>query len=132
MAGKNLRRKNTCFVLVPQSNGFWLDNTSKVKIHDDASYGVLAEVLKFIDTKLSKQYKIDAGRVYVLSHFMGGMGILTAIYQHPDRFAAAITSAGFFGPQFDLTRIQDVPLWTFHGDADKTALYSLSKICSMS
>jgi len=127
LAGKSLRRKHPCFVLVPQSNGFWLDNTSEVKLHGDTSYGVLDEVLEFIETELSKQYKIDADRVYVLGHSMGGMGTFTAIYQHPDRFAAAITSAGFFGPKLDLTRIQDVPLWIFHGDADKTAPYSLSK-----
>ena len=43
------------------------------------------------------------------------------------RFAAAITSAGFFDPKLDLRRIQDVPLWIFHGDADKTAPYSQSR-----
>jgi len=127
LAGEDLRRKHPAFVLAPQSNGFWLDNTSEVKIHDDTSYGVLDEVLEFIDTELSKQYKIDADRVYVLGHSMGGMGTFTAIYQHPDRFAAAITSAGFFDPKLDLRRIQDVPLWIFHGDADKTAPYSQSR-----
>ena len=80
---------------------------------------MLDEVLELIDTKLSKQYKIDADRVYVLGHSMGGMGTFTAIYQHPDRFAAAIPSAGFFPPWLDAKRIQDVPLWIFHGKPDK-------------
>jgi predicted peptidase len=79
LAGEDLRRKHPAFVLAPQSNGFWLDNTSEVKIHDDTSYGVLDEVLEFIDTELSKQYKIDADRVYVLGHSMGAMGTFTAI-----------------------------------------------------
>jgi len=78
-------------------------------------------------TELSKQYKIDADRVYVLGHSMGGMGTFTAIYQHPDRFAAAISSAGFFGFKIDAGRIENVPLWIFRGDADKTAPYSLSQ-----
>ena len=159
LADEELRRKHPAFVLAPQSNGRWLDNTSEVKLYpepgsftdddlpkgmrkfgprliesikeakrsSEAVYGVLDEVLELIDTKLCKQYKIDADRVYVLGHSMGGMGTFTAIYQHPDRFAAAITSAGFFDPKLDLTRIQDVPFWIFHGDADKTAPYSLSK-----
>ncbi len=123
LAGEDLRRKHPAFVLAPQSNGFWLDNTSEVKIHDNTSYGVLDEVLEFIDTELSKQYKIDADRVYVLGHSMGGMGTFTAIYQHPDRFAAAIPSAGYFSPWLDAKRIQDVPLWIFHGKPDKVVDY---------
>jgi predicted peptidase len=90
-------------------------------------YGVLDEVLELIDTKLSKQYKIDADRVYVLGHSMGGMGTFTAIYQHPDRFAAAIPSAGHFYPWFDAKRIQDVPLWIFHGKPDKVVDYMGSR-----
>ena len=85
------------------------------------------EVLELIDTKLSKQYKIDADRVYVLGHSMGGMGTFTAVYQHPDRFAAAIPSAGFFPPWLDAKRIQDVPLWIFHGKPDKVVDYSGSR-----
>lgn len=86
-------------------------------------YGVLDEALELIDTKLTEQYKIDADRVYVLGHSMGGMGTFTAIYQHPDRFAAAIPSAGIFFPWLDAKRIQDVPIWIFHGDADPTVDY---------
>ena len=159
LADEDLRRKHPAFVLAPQSNGPWLDNTSKVKIYPEPGsitiddlpegmrkfgariierieeagrapepvYGVLDEVLELIDTKLSKQYKIDADRVYVLGHSMGGMGTFTAIYQHPDRFAAAIPSAGTFYPWLDARRIQDVPLWIFHGKPDKVVDYMGSR-----
>ena len=159
LADEELRRKHPSFVLAPQSNGRWLDNTSKVKLYpkpgsftiddlpesmrkfgpklierieeagneDEPVYGVLDEVLEFIDTKLSKQYRIDADRVYVLGHSMGGMGTFTAVYQHPDRFAAAIPSAGFFPPWLDAKRIQDVPLWIFHGKPDKVVDYMGSR-----
>ena len=155
LADEDLRRKHPAFVLAPQSNGRWLDNTSDVKLYpgpgsftiDDLPegmrkfgarmierieeagrapepvYGVLDEVLELIDTKLSKQYKIDADRVYVLGHSMGGFGTFTAVYQHPDRFAAAIPSAGGFFPWMDAGRIQDVPLWIFHGKPDKVVDY---------
>ena len=159
LANEDLRRKHPAFVLAPQSNGRWLDNTSEVKLYPEPGsftiddlpeemrkdgariierieeagsstepvFGVLDEVLEFIDTKLSKQYKIDADRVYVLGHSMGALGTFTAIYQHPDRFAAAIPSAGAFYPWLDASRIQDVPLWIFHGDADKTVPYRGSR-----
>ena len=155
MADEDLRRKHPAFVLAPQSNGPWLDNTSEVRIfpepgsftvddlpegmrkfgtriierieevgdEDEPVYGVLDEVLEFIDTELSKQYKIDADRVYVLGHSLGGMGTFTAVYQHPKRFAAAIPSAGIFFPWMDASRIQDVPLWIFHGKPDKVVDY---------
>ena len=93
----------------------------------EPAYGVLDEVLELIDIRLSKQYKIDADRVYVLGHSMGGMGTFTAIYQHPDRFAAAIPSAGFFPPWLDANRIGDVPLWIFHGKPDKVVDYMGSR-----
>ncbi|MHC4994314.1 MAG: carboxylesterase family protein [Planctomycetota bacterium] len=159
LADEDLRRKHPCFVLAPQSNGRWLDNTSEVKMYpepgsitiddlpesmrefgpqiiarieeasrsNEAAYGVLDEVLEFIDTKLTKQYKIDTDRVYVLGHSMGAMGTFTAIYQHPDRFAAAIPSAGFFSPWLDVKRFRDVPLWIFHGKPDKIVDYSGSR-----
>lgn len=159
LADEDLRRKHPAFVLAPQSNGRWLDNTSEFKLHpepgsitiDDLpesmrkfgpriiasmeeaarstepTQGVLDEVLDFIDVNLSNQYKIDADRVYVLGHSMGGMGTFTAIYQHPGRFAAAIPSAGFFPPWMDAKRIRDVPLWIFHGRSDKVVDYMGSR-----
>lgn len=151
MADEDLRRKHPAFVLAPQSNGRWLDNTSEVKLYpepgsitiddlpegmrkfgariierieeagreDEPVYGVLDEVLELIDTKLSKQYKIDADRVYVLGHSMGGLGTFTAVYQHPDRFAAAIPSAGTFYPWLDAKRIQDVHFGSFTANLTK-------------
>ena len=159
LAEEDLRRKHPAFVLAPQSNGRWLDNTSEFKLYpepgsftiddlpksmrkfgpqlieriEEASrstepvYGVLDEVLDFIDTKLTKQYKIDADRVYVLGHSMGAMGTFTAIYQHTDRFAAAIPSAGFFSPWLDVKRFREVPLWIFHGKPDKVVDYMGSR-----
>ncbi len=85
--------------------------------------GVLGRVLEYIDTELSRQYKIDADRVYCLGHSMGGAGSFTAVYQHPDRFAAAIPSAGIFFPWLDASRIRDVPLWIFHDKDDKVVDY---------
>ena len=85
--------------------------------------GVLGRVLEYIDTELSVNYKIDTDRVYCLGHSMGGAGTFTAIYQHPERFAAAIPSSGIFFPWLDANRIKDIPIWIFHGKDDKVVDY---------
>ena len=45
------------------------------------------------------------------------------VYQHPDRFAAAIPSAGAIYPSLDAARIKDVPLWNFHSNDDHVVDY---------
>jgi predicted peptidase len=58
---------------------------------------------------------------------MGGVGTFNAIYQHPERFAGAIPSAGAFHAMRDENRIKDVPIWAFHGDKDSISNYVLSQ-----
>jgi len=144
LADEALRRKHPCFVLAPQSTALWNDPTSPfvdaldLRAEAIASWpaawrsridryqqrltaapkGNLHTVLKLIDEKLSKQFLIDTNRIYCIGHSMGGLGTFTAVYQHPDRFAAAIPTAGGFPPWRDASRIRDVPIWTFHGAAD--------------
>ena len=146
MADESLRRKHPCFVLAPQSDVSWNDPTSPFSAPPDLSPeavaalpeawrsrmdrykerlqakpgGNLHTVLDLIDNELSTEFKIDSDRIYCLGHSMGGFGTFTAVYQHPERFAAAIPTAGGFFPWRDASRIQDVPIWTFHGSADKT------------
>ncbi len=153
LADETLRRKHPAFVLVPQSNGPWIDPTAEftvipepgaVNVEDlpegmrrfgggmiqravQPPTGNLDKVLELIDTQLAKRYKIDADRVYCLGHSLGGMGTFTAVYQHPDRFAAAIPSAGAFYPWQDAARIKDIPLWIFHSNDDPTVDYICSK-----
>jgi predicted peptidase len=144
LADEALRRKHPCFVLAPQSAGSWNDPTSpfgatpeltpeavakwpaewqaradRYRARDDGKpRGNLHIVLDLLDNKLSKDFHIDSDRIYCLGHSMGGAGTFTAIYQHPDRFAAAIPTAGGFPPWRDPARIKDVPIWTFHGSVD--------------
>jgi len=139
-----LRRRHPCFVLAPQSSMSWNDPTSPLNSRPDLSpeataswpaawqsrierykkrlsappQGNLHVVLDLIDNKLSKQFKIDAQRIYCIGHSMGGFGTFTAVYQHPDRFAGAIPTAGGFLPWWDASRIKNVPIWTFHGSTD--------------
>jgi predicted peptidase len=144
LADDTLRRRHPCFVLAPQSNMSWNDPTSPSNGKPDLSpeataswpaawqtrierykkrlngppRGNLHLVLDLIDSKLSEEFKIDPDRIYCIGHSMGGFGTFTAVYQHPDRFAGAIPTAGGFLPWWDASRIKDVPIWTFHGSTD--------------
>ncbi len=153
MAEEGLRRKYPAFVLAPQSRASWSDPTSPLATMPEISDELIASlpdgmkawmerrrsrrpsepvgnlhiVFEFIDSVLMSEYKIDADRVYCLGHSMGGAGTFTAIYQRPDRFAAAIPTAGVFPPWQEVERIKDIPIWTFHGDDDPTVPYIFTK-----
>ena len=69
--------------------------------------------------ELAKEFPIDKDRVYVVGHSMGGFGTWTTLAMQPDRFAAAITSAGWPGPWLDAKAFKDMPIWSFQGAKDK-------------
>ena len=146
MAQVELRRKHPCFVVAPQSVGFWRtpamaahytdENIAKMsedwqaiisghrKRLQDPEGANLDRVFLLLDA-LAKEFPIDTDRVYVLGHSGGGFGTWTAVAEQPNRFAAAITSAGWLGPWFDANAVKDVPIWSFQGAKDKTSQVSL-------
>ena len=93
---------------------------------DDLSVGDLGKMFDLVDT-IMDTFPIDPDRVYVLGHSMGGFGTWNAICQQPERFAAAIPSAGGCEPWNDIERIVDVPIWAFHGTNDETVPFELTQ-----
>jgi predicted peptidase len=93
---------------------------------DVTSAGDLGTVFELLDD-LARRFNIDQDRVYVLGHSMGGFGSWTAVCEEPDRFAAAIPTAGGCPPWRDVKRFAHVPIWTFHGDQDKTVPVELTR-----
>jgi len=81
------------------------------------SDGPLSKAFALID-HLAEEFAVDANRVYVLGHSMGGVGSWNAVWAAPERFAAAIPSAGGLPPWKDPARFQNVPIWAFHGGSD--------------
>ncbi len=148
LAEDPLRQKHPCFVLVPQMIKGWrisgeqnipdqatldaLDpswNKWKARFAKGSktvSDGALSLSFELID-KLSAEYKIDAKRIYVLGHSMGGFGSWTAIWSEPDRFAAAIPCAGGLPPWYDYARFKNVPIWAFHSADDKVVSVEFSR-----
>lgn len=67
--------------------------------------------------ELVEKYNVDEDRIYLTGLSMGGHGSWYAAQAYPDRFAAVAPICGG-GEPMDAGRLTDVPIWTFHGDAD--------------
>lgn len=75
-------------------------------------------VLELLDDVMKNPY-IDKDRIYVTGLSMGGVATWDLIQRHPGLFAAAIPICGG-GDTSLASRIKDMPVWVFHGDADKS------------
>lgn len=117
LASDAMRKKYPCFVLAPASTkaGIWALPRDFAKLKGKQMLPAALEALEFVKTK----QPIDADRVYVTGQSMGGFGSFGAISLAPETFAAAVPICGGWDPN-DAAKIKDVPLWVFHGDADKT------------
>ena len=105
LAEPKRRSQFPCYVVAPQAPGLWnADHLKKTK--------ALIATLK----------SVDANRIYVLGHSMGGHGTYIFIQLAPDYFAAAAPSAGSglrsTGKFIEPAKIKQVPIWAFHGDQD--------------
>ena len=72
------------------------------------------------------RFKIDPNRVYLTGFSMGGFGTFRTACAFPDYFAAIVPLAGGGEPE-DAVKLQTVPTWAFHGDADEVVAYDLTK-----
>ena len=79
------------------------------------------EALNALLDRVQDDYRIDADRIYVTGHSMGGRGALYLAYRLPHRFAAVVA----LSPLSPITawsgNLAKVPLWIFHGKADMLA-----------
>ena len=99
------------WVNTPWSEGSYQQDEVALSRMLKAALSLLAEV--------ESQYHVDANRRYVMGVSMGGFGTWDAITRNPDLFAAAIPICGSADPS-KAELIKDMPVWTFHGDADPT------------
>jgi len=71
--------------------------------------------------QVMRDYRIDAQRIYITGHSMGGRGALYFAYRLPSRFAAAL-ALGTYSPVTAWGgKLAQIPLWLFHGTADAQA-----------
>ncbi len=67
---------------------------------------------------LEREYRVDPKRIYVTGLSMGGIGTWALALYEPERFAAIAPISGG-GDVKQAAKLVDLPVWAFHGDADK-------------
>lgn len=98
-------------VVSPQCHDNWWNPD---KIHDFIAY-------------IIKQYNINETRIYLTGLSMGGFGTFSYIEKYGDAgyVAAIVPICGGGNPQ-KAEAYANIPVWAFHGDADKTVLVDKS------
>jgi hypothetical protein len=74
----------------------------------------------FLD-RLLATLPIDADRVYVEGHSLGGIATWEWATKNPERLAAISPRAGAWYP-FEASRLKQVPSWVIHGENDNVIL----------
>ncbi|MEE3153735.1 MAG: prolyl oligopeptidase family serine peptidase, partial [Candidatus Neomarinimicrobiota bacterium] len=67
--------------------------------------------------EIMKTYAVDKTRVYGTGLSMGGLGTLAIAIKEPSLFAAIIPVCGGADLK-NIDRINQLPIWLFHGEAD--------------
>ncbi|MBM3729064.1 MAG: hypothetical protein FJW40_27015 [Acidobacteria bacterium] len=76
--------------------------------------------------EVRRMYKIDASRIYLMGHSMGGFGTWSIAMNRPALFAALGPFAGGGNPG-GMEKIRHVPQYVVHGDNDKTVPVTQSR-----
>ena len=116
------RRKYPCFVLAPQcrTDRRWveIDWSDKKSLPQKPEMTVdMAAAVAALDA-VTKAEPVDPGRVFLTGISMGGYGSWDLAARMPERFAAVIPICGG-GDEATAPKFEGLPIWCFHGDADK-------------
>jgi predicted peptidase len=68
------------------------------------------------------EYPVDTRRIYLVGLSSGARGIYGLLAKYPDRFAAAVPTAGW-GEVSAMSRLTDIPLWVDHSIDDPVVPY---------
>ena len=67
--------------------------------------------------EVEHDYRVDSDRIYGTGLSMGGLGTLAIALKEPELFSAIIPVCG--GAEMDnIQRLNQLPIWLFHGDQD--------------
>ena len=110
------QRKHPAFVLAPQLADSWRAS----------GWSDVAETVLQLIAALSREFAIDADRVYVTGQSLGGYGTWHFITRHPDVFAAAVPLCGGGDPS-RASVARALPIWAFHGARDPVVAVTESR-----
>jgi len=85
--------------------------------------------IKFLNDYLDELIRIlpvDADKVYVSGHSLGGMATWNWAESNPERFAAIAPEDGF-GQPYRAIRLKYVPVWAIHGEKDDVIFPGLAE-----
>ena len=68
--------------------------------------------------KVAADHDVDEKRIYLTGLSIGGYGAWAMAARFPDKFAAVAAICGGGDPG-TAEKLLDIPIWAFHGDADK-------------
>lgn len=74
---------------------------------------VLGQLLDHLEATLA----VDRDRIYVTGLSMGGFGTWNLAARYPHRFAAIVPICGGGNPA-EAAKLNDLPIWAFHGEKD--------------
>src|SRR5687768_721050 len=106
------QRKHPAFVLAPQlpENQQWgAPATDALSAYAEAALEIVAA--------LSREFAIDARRIYLTGQSLGGRGTWDIISKRPDMFAAAVPLCGD-GSRSRVAAARRLAIWVFHGAQD--------------
>jgi predicted peptidase len=119
-----------CYVVVPQTDRGWARYELSQQTEGPATVlpglGEGARMALEVVEAVRREFLIDEQRIYITGQSMGGAGAWNVITNRPRFFAAAVICCGSVSTD-DGTGSMDTPLWTFHGDSDKTVPVSVSR-----
>jgi predicted peptidase len=75
---------------------------------------------------VQRTYRVDAARIYLMGHSMGGYGTWSIAMNHPDIFAALGPISGG-GTPAGMVKIRHIPAYVVHGDDDRTVSVTQSR-----
>ena len=85
------------------------------------------EMLVGILDEVVSKYSVDAEKVYLTGHSMGGRGTWYLAYKYPERFAAIAPMSPVSTISAWTSKLKDMPVWAFHGAKDNIAPVEESK-----
>jgi len=68
--------------------------------------------------QVQAEYRVDAKRISLTGHSMGGEGTWSLAAALPDRWAAIVPIAHGWQPE-EVAKLKEIPCWCIHGDADE-------------
>lgn len=78
--------------------------------------------------EVRRAYNIDADRIYLTGHSMGGFGTWSIAMNHPEVFAALAPVAGGSNNPASMSKIAHIPQIVVHGDKDATVPVERSRV----